>query len=160
MSTTTRTRRRYDHRLRLLAHQTRDVQLAIQNGVPRSTARDWSRLSTPDVVSLDVLSMSQEALQQEVFALRRLSFREIFISPLIPLSSKTSVYLFGRIEAHRASAASFSTIDGGSTRWNPQRFYRVRGGKVPGYPRLDQVSPSPEIRGSAPPRRVPWTYRG
>ena len=83
MATTTRTRRRYDHRLRLLVHQTGDVELAIQNGVPRSTARDWSRRSTPDVVSLDVLSMSEEALQQEVVATaqRRVLERGAFDRP-------------------------------------------------------------------------------
>ena len=66
--TKTRIRRRYDHRLRRLVHQTGDVQLAVQNGVPRSTARDWARLFTPDVVSLEVLSMLEDALQQEVVA--------------------------------------------------------------------------------------------
>ena len=36
-----RIRRRYDHRLRRLVHDTGNIQLALRNGVPRSTARDW-----------------------------------------------------------------------------------------------------------------------
>ena len=36
---------------------------------------------------------------------RPLSFREIFTSPLIPLSSKRIVYLFSRVENRRATAA-------------------------------------------------------
>ena len=37
---TTRTRRHYDHRLRRLVEQNGDLQLAVRNNVPRSTARD------------------------------------------------------------------------------------------------------------------------
>ena len=68
---THRIRRRYDHRLRHLVHETGDVHIALQNGVPRSTARDWSRLSAPDVVTLDVTAMSELPLQKEVILLRR-----------------------------------------------------------------------------------------
>ena len=46
--------------------ETGDVQIAIENGVPRSTARDWSRAPTADVLSLDVISSSAPELQQEV----------------------------------------------------------------------------------------------
>ena len=45
-------RRNYDHRFRQLIHKTGDVELAIRNGVPRSTARDWSRSAASDVVSI------------------------------------------------------------------------------------------------------------
>ena len=65
-----RLRRRYDHRLQRLVHDTGDIQLALRNGVPRSTARDWSRLPARSVITLDVATMSQSALQQEVIALR------------------------------------------------------------------------------------------
>ncbi len=67
-----------------------ETKLAIQNGVPRSTARDWSRLSTPDVVSLDVLSMSQEALKQEVVALRRRNATLIAVLRLVVVLLKVS----------------------------------------------------------------------
>jgi putative transposase len=63
-------RRRCDHRFRDLVHETGDVQLAVTNGVPRSTARDWSRLGHSKVVSFDVAAMSEPELRKEVIALR------------------------------------------------------------------------------------------
>ena len=65
-----RLRRRYDHRLQQLVHDTGDVQLAVRHGVPRSTARDWTRRSANDVVSLDLASASEDELRKEVVALR------------------------------------------------------------------------------------------
>ena len=87
---TTHIRRHYDHRFRRLVQQTGDAQLAVQNGVPRSTARDWLRLSTPDIVSLDVLSMSEEALQQEVIALRRRNAKLVAVLRLVVVLLKVS----------------------------------------------------------------------
>jgi len=43
-----RIRRRYDHRSREIARETGDIELAVTNGVPRSTARDWSCLAESD----------------------------------------------------------------------------------------------------------------
>jgi hypothetical protein len=60
----------YDHRFRHLIRETKDVRIAIQNGVPRSTARDWSRSTTAHVVTLDVVERSALALEREVIALR------------------------------------------------------------------------------------------
>lgn len=39
MTTTGRVQQRYDHRLRNLVQRTRDVTIATERGVPRSTAR-------------------------------------------------------------------------------------------------------------------------
>jgi hypothetical protein len=61
-----RIRRRYDHRFRDMVRETGDVELAVRNGVPRSTARDWSRLASPKVITLDVASMSQDRVQSKV----------------------------------------------------------------------------------------------
>ena len=80
---TTRTRRRYDHRLQRLVHQTGDIQLAVQNGVPRSTAQDWSRFCTAEVVSLDIFSMSEQALKEEVVALRRRNAKLVAVLRLV-----------------------------------------------------------------------------
>ncbi len=66
-----RIRRRYDHRLQRLVHDTGDIGLAVRNGVPRSTARDWSRLPAKDVVTLDVTGMSESALQAETLKLQQ-----------------------------------------------------------------------------------------
>ena len=67
---TSRVRRRYDHRFRDFVYETGDVELAVKNGVPRSTARDWSRLASPKVISLDLESMSERELRREVIELR------------------------------------------------------------------------------------------
>jgi len=71
MPSTTRTQRRYDHRLQSLVKTTRDIRLAIRQGVPRSTARGWLTRSNTEVVTLDVLESDTIRLQQEVMILRR-----------------------------------------------------------------------------------------
>jgi hypothetical protein len=70
MATTTRTQRRYDHRLRHLVRTTRDIDYALQRGVPRSTARSWLTLPQAEVVSVDVLNLDTLRLQHEVLRLR------------------------------------------------------------------------------------------
>jgi putative transposase len=72
MATTTRTQRRYDHRLRDLVRTTRDIDYAIQRGVPRSTARTWLKHPNAEVVTVDVLNRNTIQLQQEVLRLRAL----------------------------------------------------------------------------------------
>jgi transposase InsO family protein len=71
MATTTRTQRRYDHRLRELVHSTQDIRYAIKQGVPRSTARSWLTAPRAEVVTVDVLDMDATRLQQQVLRLRR-----------------------------------------------------------------------------------------
>ena len=66
-----RTRHRYDHRFRSIVHETGDIELAVRKGVPRSTARDWSRLAPSEVVTFDVASMSEQELRKEVAQLRK-----------------------------------------------------------------------------------------
>ena len=78
-----RIRRRYDHRLQHLVYETGDVQLAMRNGVPRSTARDWSRFAAPEVVTLDVSSMSERTLQREVIELRERNAKLIAVLRLV-----------------------------------------------------------------------------
>ena len=70
-----RIRRRYDHRFREVIRETGDIELAVRNGVPRSTARDWSRLASPKVITLDVASMSDDELRSEVIELRERNAR-------------------------------------------------------------------------------------
>jgi len=70
-----RTRRRYDHRFRSIVHETGDIELAVRKGVPRSTARDWSRLAPSDVLTFDVASMSEQELRKEVTQLRERNAR-------------------------------------------------------------------------------------
>lgn len=70
MPSTTRTQRRYDHRLQSLVKTTRDIRFAVRQGVPRSTARGWLTRSNTEVVTLDVLESDTIRLQQEVMILR------------------------------------------------------------------------------------------
>ena len=78
-----RRRRRYDHRFREFVHETGDIELAVRNGVPRSTARDWSQLASPKVVTLDIASMSRQDLQREVIELRERNARLVAILRLV-----------------------------------------------------------------------------
>ena len=71
MTSTARRQRRYDHRLRELVHRTGDVTIATDVGVPRSTARDWLRVTPQVVVSLAVTTLSEQDLHHEVLRLRR-----------------------------------------------------------------------------------------
>ena len=70
MATTARTQRRYDHRFRDLVRTTRNIDCALQRGVPRSTARSWLGEPNAEVVTVDVLDMNALRLQQEVLRLR------------------------------------------------------------------------------------------
>ena len=71
MPITTRTQRCYDHRLQELVRTTRDIDCALQHGVPRSTARGWLKDPGAQVVSVDALSMDATQLQREVVRLHR-----------------------------------------------------------------------------------------
>lgn len=66
-----RSQKTYDHRLKDLVHETGDIQLAVQRGVPRSTARGWLCSSRESVVTLDVLDSTKKELEHEVLMLRR-----------------------------------------------------------------------------------------
>src|SRR5262245_6235799 len=71
MTTTGRHQQRYDHRLRDLVQRTGDITIAMNLGVPRSTARGWLRNAPKVVVSPDVTNLTTSELQQEVLELRR-----------------------------------------------------------------------------------------
>jgi putative transposase len=71
MTSTGRHQQRYDHRLRDLVQRTGDVTIAMNLGVPRSTARGWLRKAPKVVVSLDVTNLKTPELEQEVVELRR-----------------------------------------------------------------------------------------
>jgi len=71
MAITTRTQRSYDHRLRQLVHETGDIDHALRQGVPRSTARGWLNSAGCEVVTADVLNANTCDLEREVLVLRR-----------------------------------------------------------------------------------------
>jgi hypothetical protein len=69
MTTPGRPQQGYDHRLRDLVQGTRDLTIATDLGVPRSTASGWLGKTLKVVVSLDVTDLRASELQQEVLEL-------------------------------------------------------------------------------------------
>ncbi len=96
MTPETRTRRRYDHRLHGLIHSTGNIGLAIQNGVPRSTAKDWLRRPTPTIVTIDTAAMTEEALRREVVALRQRNYRLVAMLRLLVVLLRISGFTLAR----------------------------------------------------------------
>jgi putative transposase len=104
MPTTTRTQRRYDHRLRDLVQTTGDLELAIRHGVPRSTARGWRTKTTTEVVSLDVIELDTIRLQHEVILLRRRIARLGSLLRLVVIVLKVSGVSFARVRLPEGAA--------------------------------------------------------
>ena len=71
MATTSRPQQRYDHRLRNLVQRTGDLAIAVDRGVPRSTARGWLRAAPTVVVSLDVANRAEPELREEILKLQQ-----------------------------------------------------------------------------------------
>jgi hypothetical protein len=71
MTTSRRPQQRYDHRLWDLVHNTGDVTIATDLGVPRSTACGWLRKAARVAGTMDVTNVKTSELQQEVLELRR-----------------------------------------------------------------------------------------
>ena len=71
MTTSQRQQQHYDHRLRDLVHNTGDLTIATDLGVPRSTARGWLRKAPAVVVSLEGTNLRTSELQREIDALLR-----------------------------------------------------------------------------------------
>lgn len=83
MSTTTRTLRRYDHRLKELVRSTGNVHVALECGVPRSTAYDWLTGPHTEVVSIEVCDKHVAELEREVVLLRRQNVRLVALLRLV-----------------------------------------------------------------------------
>ena len=104
MPSTTRTQRRYDHRLRELVSNAKNVDVAVRHGVPRSTARGWlAPLPTP-VVTLNVANQDAVRLQQEVIALRRRTDRLVTLLRLMVLLFKVSGFSIERVRLPEGAA--------------------------------------------------------
>jgi hypothetical protein len=71
MTTTGRLQQRYDHRLRDLVQGMGDVTIAMDLGVPRSTARGGLGKAPKVVVGLDVTDLKEAELREEVLEVRR-----------------------------------------------------------------------------------------
>ena len=113
MTSTTRTQRRYDHRLRELVCKANSVDVAVRHGVPRSTARGWlAPMSTP-VVTLNVANDDTIRLRQEVLALRHRVDRLVALLRLMTLLLKVSGFSFAkaRLPDGAAKARLLRAID-------------------------------------------------
>ena len=97
MTSTTRTQRRYDHRLRELVRNSKSVDVAVRHGVPRSTARGWLAPLTTPVVTLNVANQDTTRLQQEVIALRRRVDCLVALLRLMVLLLKVSGFSIERV---------------------------------------------------------------
>ena len=96
MTAQLRTRQRYDHRFRRLVQSTGDIGLAIDKGVPRSTARDWLDSSAPDVVTIDVSDLTEQALRDELATLRQQNAKLLAILRLVVVMLKLSGFTLAR----------------------------------------------------------------
>ena len=90
MASTTRTLRRYDHRLSDLVRSTGDIGHATRRGVPRSTARGWLGPARAEVVTLDIVDMDVLNLQQEVLTLRNRAERLVALLRLLVVLTRVS----------------------------------------------------------------------
>lgn len=93
---------RYDHRLRDLVHTSGNLDLALDLGVPRSTALGWLRDQPAPVVTFDVLDLDAERLKVEVVELRAKVRRLTAISRFLLLVLRT----LGVSLAHRRAPES------------------------------------------------------
>lgn len=94
MATVTRAQSRYDHRLRDLVRSTQDINCALQQGVPSSTARGWLTEPVAPVVTIDVLSQDTRQLQQEVLRLRTRVQKLIALLRIVLVVLKLSRFSF------------------------------------------------------------------
>jgi hypothetical protein len=97
MPTTTRTQNVYDHRLKELVRSTGKIDVAIERGVPASTARTWLTKAATEVITLDAFDLSVADLQREVVSLRRRNARLIALLRLIVTVIKVTGFSLSRV---------------------------------------------------------------
>ena len=89
MVTAARTQRIYDHRLRNLVYSTGRIEIALDRGVPRSTARGWLRTSPRQVVSIDELEQHPNQMRFGMSTQPSFDF-SMELEPTFTVSSTTS----------------------------------------------------------------------
>jgi len=103
MNATPRIQRKYDHRLQAMVKSAGSIDIALEHGIPRSTARGWlERLDSPSVFSTDVFHRDATALQLEVLALRRKVKRLTSLLRLMFVVFKLSQFSFARFRVQEA----------------------------------------------------------
>lgn len=99
-----RPQRRYDHRLKELVRTTGNIAIAVECGVPRSTANGWLTQPRSDVISLDPQDRSFTELQREVVCLRRCNARLIALLRLVVTVLKVSGISLTRLRVPQDSS--------------------------------------------------------
>ena len=127
MSSTTQTRRKYDHRLRELVRSAGDIGHAIQLGVPRSTAQGWLASNHTAVVTVDVVNMELVLLQREVLVLRkRIDSLVALLRLLVVLLKVTSTSLnYARLSDGYSKALLLRAIERSRTALSLRAVLRV-----------------------------------
>src|SRR6185437_1480985 len=97
MTSTARTQRRYDHRLRELVCEANSVDLAVRHGGPRSTARGWLAATGIPVVTCNVAHHDAIRLRPEVIALRLRVDRLVALLRLMALLLTLSGFSFAKV---------------------------------------------------------------
>ncbi len=98
-----RIQRKYDHRLQAIVKSTGSIDIALEHGNPRSTARGWlGLLDSPSVISTDVVHQDAAALKLEVLELRRKVKRMTALLRLMFVIFKISQFSFARIRVQEA----------------------------------------------------------
>jgi len=104
MTSTTRTQRRYDHRLREMVCNSKNIDAAVGVGVPRSTARGWLAPMAAPVVTLPAANHDNIHLQQQVLVLRRRLDRLVSLLRLITLLLKVANFSLARVRLPEGTA--------------------------------------------------------
>lgn len=97
MTSTIRTLRRYDHRLREMVCNSKNIDAALSQGVPRSTARGWLAPRTALVVTVPATSHDTIHLQQQVIALRSRIDQLVSLLRLITVLLKVAGFSLARV---------------------------------------------------------------
>jgi len=130
MATTSRRQQRYDHRLRDLVQRTGDLSIAMDLGVPCSTASGWLDAAPTAVVSLEVANLTEPELRQEILTLRR---RVEKLAALLRLALAL-LHPSGFRPLRRASAGRTRHAANPARRGSGARVYPVASGPpVPAY---------------------------
>ena len=86
---TSRSAKSYDHRLRNLVYQSQDISIALDLGVPRSTAHGWLHNKPQNVVTHDVFNLDEQQLQHEAIKLQKRCKRLISVIRLLVVLIRT-----------------------------------------------------------------------
>lgn len=103
MIATPRIQRRYDHRLQAMVKSAGSIEIALEHGIPRSTARGWLRdHDLSSVVSIEVIDQDTASLQLEMLALRRKVKRLTALLRLMFVVFKLSQFSLARTRVQNA----------------------------------------------------------